>query len=101
MTNGMRALLIRIAKRLNGVMGSRGRLYADRFHERVLRSPTEVKNVVRYVLQNQQKHYADRRPGPIDPFSSANESLDHPTGGPPWALPESWLLRVGWQHARR
>jgi len=101
MTQGMRALLIRIAKRLNRVMGGRGRLFADRFHERVLRSPTEVRNVVRYVLQNQHKHYANRQPPPVDPFSSANEALDHPTNGPPWAQPDSWLLRVGWLETSR
>lgn len=103
MTNGMRALLIRIAKRLNAVMGRRGRLYQDRFHERILRSRTAVQNVVRYVLENHRKHYGgpanSRAPAggegrwAIDPFSSANVALDHPTAGPPWVLPQSRLLQ--------
>jgi putative transposase len=100
MTAGVRALLIRIAKRLNAVMGTRGRVYAERFAERALRTPTEVRNVVRYVLDNQHKHYGGRRRSDVDAFSSANATLDHPTEGPPWAAPASWLLRVGWRLAR-
>ena len=93
MTNGMRALLIRIAKRLNQVMHRSGRLFADRFHERVLRTPNETRNVVRYVLGNHAHHYG--RSG-VDPFSSANPSLSE-SGEAPAAAPESWLLRIGWR----
>ena len=92
MSNGMRALLIRIAKRLNRVMGSSGRLYADRFHERVLTTPSETRNVVRYVLGNHGHHYGGVG---IDAFCSANPALAD--DGPPAAAPESWLLRVGWR----
>jgi hypothetical protein len=77
-------------------MGARGRVFADRFHERILRSPTEVANVVKYVLGNAHKHHGWR--AAVDPFSSANMMLDDPIeGGPPWARPECWLLRVGWK----
>jgi REP element-mobilizing transposase RayT len=95
MTNGMRALLIRIARRLNALMDTRGRLYADRFHERILRTRSEVRNVVRYVLDNFRKHFGRR--DPVDEFSSANRALDDALTGPPWAAPASWLLRVGWR----
>lgn len=98
MTNGMRALLIRIAKRLNRVMGKTGRLYADRFHERILRSRNDTLNVVRYVLGNHARHLAQvgkaHLAAVIDPFSSADASLDHPREGPPWSRAESRLLSL-------
>ena len=107
MTSGMRALLIRIAKQLNRVMHSRGRLYEDRFHERTLTSPSEVRNVIRYVLGNRQRHCsaspqagARLLSGEVDAFSSANAALADAREGPPWSRPESWLLRVGWRRGR-
>jgi len=100
MTSGMRALLIRIAKRLNRVMGKSGRLYADRFHERALTSARQVRNVVRYVLGNHAKHMAQvgkaHLAADVDRFSSANLALDDARTGPPWSRAESWLLRIGW-----
>jgi len=90
MTQGMRALLIRIAKRLNDLMGTRGRVYADRFHERILQSPREVRNVVRYVLENDRHHFgASHEP---DRFSSA-------VATDVVSAPGSWLLRLGWPRA--
>ncbi|MBI2395790.1 MAG: transposase [Deltaproteobacteria bacterium] len=94
MSNGMRALLIRFAKRLNRVMGSKGRLYADRFHERILRTPTEMRNVLRYVLGNHARHAAQvgKQFVGLDPFSSAvvRDAV---------AAPASWLLSGGWLRA--
>jgi len=90
MTQGLRALLIRVAKRLNEVMGTHGGVYADRFHERVLRTPSEVRNAVRYVLRNHEHHYA-ATPAP-DRFSSA-------VATDVVSAPDSWLLRVGWTRA--
>jgi len=50
---------------------------ADRYHLEVLRSPTQVRNALRYVLRNGEKHgvhpavrHGDPRPCP-DPLSSA------------------------------
>lgn len=50
MSNGMRALLIRVARGLNQVMGSRGRRVDDRYQELILRTPTEVHDALRKVL---------------------------------------------------
>lgn len=100
MTNGMRALLIRVAKRLNALMDTEGRLYADRFHERALTSRRAVQTVIRYVLENRARHLAQMgQPLPFesDPFCSANRTLDVPSVGPPWSRAETWLLRVGWR----
>ena len=98
MSNGMRALLIRIARGVNAVMGVRGRRVGDRYHEHILRTPTEVKNALRYVLGNRTRHLEQwgkaHLAGGTDPFSSLTRAVD--------ALvlpPGSWLLREGWTRA--
>jgi hypothetical protein len=68
LTAGMRGLLIRIARALNRLWSRRGRVFADRFHERELRTPREVRNALVYVLNNGRKHRS-RLAGP-DPLSS-------------------------------
>jgi len=72
-SKGMHAITIRMARALNGVMKRRGSVFADRYHAHVLRTPTEVRNAVRYALSNHAVH-ALRGGRPIsttpDPFSS-------------------------------
>ena len=66
----MKALGVRVARGLNKMMGRKGRVWADRYHAHVLRTPTEVRNAVHYVVNNYQKHH-----GPIigpDFYSSAS-----------------------------
>jgi putative transposase len=88
---------IRVAKGLNRMMGRSGRVFDDRYHARVLRTPTEVRRTMRYVLENARKHAAQRgetyAPGYVDPYSSA--------GAPDLRLPraQTWLLRAGWKRA--
>ena len=54
---GMRGFTIRTAKRLNrNVMKRTGKVWADRFHRHDLRTPTEVRNAIVYVLANGSKH---------------------------------------------
>jgi len=65
---GVRALLVRIARALNRLWQRVGSIVADRFHERALRTPTEVRNSLVYVLQNSRKH-GIHASGP-DPYSS-------------------------------
>jgi hypothetical protein len=71
LTSGLRGLLIRIARALNRSWKRAGPVFADRFHERVLRSPLQVRNALVYVLQNLRKHGICLE-GP-DPFSSGPE----------------------------
>ena len=88
---------IRVAKGLNRMMGRSGRVFDDRYHARVLRTPTEVRHAIHYVRGNARKHAAQRgetySPGYVDPYSSA--------GAPDLALPpaQTWLLRAGWTRA--
>ncbi len=68
---GMRGLLVRLARALNRLWGRCGCILADRFHERELRTPREVRNALLYVLQNARKHGLWMR-GP-DPCSTGRE----------------------------
>jgi REP element-mobilizing transposase RayT len=52
----MRALNGRIAKAINKQLGRTGSVIEDRYHLEVLRTPTQVRNAVRYVLRNGEKH---------------------------------------------
>src|SRR5262245_40178805 len=45
---GMQGLAIRIAKAVNRLLGRRGRLWADRYHSRLLETPREVRNALIY-----------------------------------------------------
>jgi len=81
---GMRALLVRIARALNRLWNRSGSIFADRFHERALRTPSEVRNSLVYVLQNARKHGIAA--GGPDPYSSG-----------PWF--DGWLERPGLSEA--
>jgi putative transposase len=90
LSRGVQGIAIRVAKSLNAALGRRGKVFAERFHMHVLRSVREVANAVDYVLANWFRH-AGRKVGPddLDRLSSAaDRSLV--------ALPQTWLLRVGW-----
>ena len=75
LARAVQALTIRIAKGLNKLMGRKGAVFSDRYHARALRTPTEVRNVLVYVLNNARKHLDGLgvRLGPtwLDPCSSA------------------------------
>ncbi|HEX9243633.1 MAG TPA: hypothetical protein VF875_14410 [Anaeromyxobacter sp.] len=96
LASGMKALSGRIAIGLNRMMGRRGPVFADRYHAHVLRTPSEVRNAVAYVLGNFASHARRRgeplEPGWVDPYSSA---APHGPDGlpPPVSEPRSWLLR--------
>lgn len=106
LARGVAGLEIRIARRLNALLGRKGGVWADRYHRRDLRTPTETRNALRYVLMNAQKHFRVLGDSAFaDPCSSAAtfdgfsrppatfEDLD------PWprVAPRTWLLGVGWR----
>ncbi|HEX5052459.1 MAG TPA: transposase [Planctomycetota bacterium] len=110
LTRGLQGLAIRIAKALNRLWARKGTVFADRYHDRILKTPREVRNALRYVLANGKKHAAEGRevsiPQAIDTFTSA-----------PWfdgfretvtvrgieAMPRpvtdarTWMLTIGWR----
>lgn len=67
---GMQGLSVRVARAVNRVLARRGRLFADRYHCRALKTPRAVHFAVRYVLLNARKHRVVA-PGFIDSCSSA------------------------------
>jgi hypothetical protein len=77
------------------MMRRKGRVLADHFFSRLLKTPTEVVNAIRYVLGNHSHHFGTSG---VDPFSSAALSaVDRDTV---LTRPVGWLLRVGWRRAR-
>ena len=122
----MKGFGVRVARRLNKRAGRSGRAIADRYHARYLRTPTEVRRAIVYVLQNGVKHARDEgriargQRTWIDPHCSAafftgwhprcqrwiptRDAPAHPlyTWGPPIVPvvpPRTWLLSAGWLRA--
>lgn len=117
---GMMAIGSRLALAVNRVMGrKKGRVVADRYHARLLRTPREVRNALRYVLLNARKHAAATAHTAkrmlevvLDPASSARwfdgwktasrmvpSAPDAAAGRekPAVARARTWLLTVGWR----
>jgi hypothetical protein len=70
-----------------------GRVFADHFHSRLLKSPTEVVNAIRYVLENAARHHGD-----VDGDAFSSEDVEN---AGVLARPSGWLLRSGWLQAPR
>jgi putative transposase len=106
LTAGARGLSVRVARLLNRARGRSGKVFADRFHARPLRTPREVRRALAYVLLQERRHAAKRRSATSttrDPYSSAPAFDGFTRGSPragPWdgtfAPPETSLLAVGW-----
>lgn len=112
LAQGVHRFATRLAWCIADVVGHRRPIFAERYHARILASPRETRNALRYVLLNGRRHAR----GPLaadwfDPCSSAawfdgwKEEL-------PWREPwmrelqreespvaqaKSWLLREGWR----
>jgi hypothetical protein len=78
----LQSLGISFAKRMNALLSRKGAVLLDRYHLHVLKTPTETRLALSYVLTNEAKHRVDRktrkglmRPTSVevglDPFSSA------------------------------
>jgi REP element-mobilizing transposase RayT len=82
LARAMQGFSIRVAKRLNALMNRRGRVFADRYHSRVLRDGDDARRVVRYVRNNHAKHMAEvGKPvarGYVDPFASPAAAIALP-----------------------
>jgi REP element-mobilizing transposase RayT len=104
---GMKALGARLARAVNRVFGRKGAVLLDRYHHVVLRSPSQVRNALRYVLLNAQRHARRAsRSSRIDPASSGawfegwKRRPDPDARQRPVAQRlHTWLLREGWRRA--
>lgn len=111
---GMQGLLIRSARALNRLWRRRGPVFADRFHDRALASPREVRNALVYVFGNARKHAASGRMVKpsigidehasgrwFDGFADAEcEPLPVDDAAPVVAA-RTWLLTQGWRRHGR
>ena len=120
LARGMQGFQISAARNINTALGDkyrrrRGKVFEDRYHVEVIKSPTRARRALLYVLSNWRKHREDQqglaRTWLVDPFSTGIlfpgwqelESKDFM-----WPIresydplivrrPESWLLREGWK----
>jgi putative transposase len=99
---GMQGLEIRLARAINRVLHRTGKVFVDRYHARVLKTPKEVRRAVEYVRHNFKKHQARRgratHPWYIDPYSSMSGEArwyvdQHWRSALIVAAPDTWLLK--------
>jgi len=90
LSRALQGLCIRIARSLNAMMRRTGKVFADHYHARLLRSPTELARAIAYVLGNAAHHFGAAG---VDSFSSA--ALVPAERMTLLAPGESWLLRIG------
>ena len=104
LSRAMKGLCVRLARRLNRMFHRAGRVFADRYHAHVLRTPSEVRYALAYTLNNARKHGV--RVEGIDRCSSGSAFDGWMERGaralarfvdPPVVSAHSWLLRVGWR----
>jgi hypothetical protein len=121
----MKSLGTRFALAVNRALGRTGRVIADRYHQRILTGPRQVRNALAYVLMNARHHVAEQiarlralgrsvdelpNAGTLDGASSArwftgwrtNIPIDRSPpeslgASPAVAEPRTWFLRLGWQ----
>ena len=70
---GIQGWSVRMARGLNRHLGRTGSVFYDRYHMEILRTPTQTRNALCYVLQNARRHgeRLEARWHGMDPFSSA------------------------------
>jgi hypothetical protein len=125
LARGMQSFQISAAKHLNraasvkvmkeGGQRRRGNVFPDRYHQEIIKSPTQARRALAYVLNNWRKHREDEasleaRTWKVDPFSTGalfagwkereGKALlwKTPVTYEPMFvyLPSTWLLQKGW-----
>ena len=56
LSRALQSLGISLAKRINALTGGKGAIFRDRYHLEVLRTPTQVRNAIHYVMTNEPLH---------------------------------------------
>jgi REP element-mobilizing transposase RayT len=114
LSRGMQGLLISAARHINHAWKRSGTVFPDRYHERIIKSPRQCRNAIRYVLNNWRRHREDVAGEPsnwtLDKFSSAVSFAGWKElgEGKTWAIPPdyeplptaqptTWLLTTGWK----
>jgi len=109
LSRGLQGLFIRVAKALNRLWGRKGRVFADRYHDRILRTPREVRRALAYVLNNGLRHrhrtLCGGQPAPdlygsgwwFDGWKESFRVKGVEAQQRPVAASRTWLLRTGWR----
>jgi REP element-mobilizing transposase RayT len=101
LSRGLQGLLIRVARAVNRAWQRSGSIFSDRYHDRILRTPKEVRNALAYVLNNAKRHGIYE--AGVDAFSSGlwfdGWREAKPSMRVPSILPKArtWLLNIGWR----
>ncbi len=123
MGKAMQALTLSLAKSINSTCRRTGKVFIDRYHLHILRTPIEVKNALKYVFKNAAKHYHLKNI--FDPYSSliAFKEKEKLLGQAGFLIPKilssfdeiydhlqsimnivdpptSWLLKTGWSKSK-
>ena len=102
---GMKSVTMRMVRAAERAFAWHGKLLADRYHMRVLKTPREVRNAIRYVLLNAARHRRAQLET-LDPASSGRwfdgwksgtARLGRCPGLRAVAGAHTWLLREGWK----
>ncbi len=96
LSRGLQSLEIRMARALNASMERKGRVFADRFHAHILKTPTEVGRARRYVLENAAIHAVRAGLEPAGPDGLTSVSMADCI-----SPPSTWLLATGWRRERQ
>ena len=100
LSRGLQGLCVRLARGLDRLWSRAGRVFEDRYHARILKSPREVRHALGYVLRN-ARHHGPQPATDLDPLSSSAwfdgwRRCEHALAA---LLPtaRTWLLALGWR----
>lgn len=124
LSRGVQAFQISAAQHFNRALGKRtgskrrGKVFADRYHARIIKSPTQARHSINYVLNNWRRHHEDDvldrdiQGWDVDYMSSApsfdgwreleQRSLQYNIAYDERlcvSRPQSWMLAEGWKRA--
>jgi len=113
LARGMQAFAISAARHINAGHGRSGSVFSDRYFPRALKTPTQVRNCIAYVLNNWKHHHEStsslRQAWAVDPYSTASQfdgwresggqqlRVANGYDGPMIWWPKTWLLTEGWR----
>jgi REP-associated tyrosine transposase len=109
LSRGIQRVASLVARRMNRRFKRKGRFFRERFDGKVIKSPKQMRNALRYVLLNHHKHRlesAHELVDGFDPFSSSRffDGWKRPTPAcrpppreGPVVAPRAWLLTTGWR----
>ena len=80
LSRGVQGLAIRVALAVNRQLQRKGRLFADRYHARALKTPREAGFALRYVLLNARKHAARTPKGSAGALRRRKSAVVAPSG---------------------